>query len=514
MKKISFILFWGLLTFTAYAQPANDNCASAIALTIDAGLSCGQSATGATLQGGECITNYAGITESTMWYQFDATNDSLVLNFVVTNSPAGPPEVSVYGPFAPGGGCIPACASTVYNGLQNGDPGSHILLTGLATSGNNHYLIQIQNNQPGGPGSAVGFCINLQNPEGNNTAATGDLLNACGTAFTNSTNGGYWQAGTSIGFNSFDGNAATTCGTCGEVGDDSPFVINNVSWTYFCSLTAGTWQITVNGVSGCTLAAPNQGVQASVFTGTPTALINQGNSQNPIPPGGSWTSGVLTVNSGECAYLMIDGFAGDACNYNVTLTNLTGGCIVLPIELGRFSANVSGNSVILSWSTLSEKNNSHFTIERSDDAANYEYVGTVIGSIKSETKIDYDLIDVNPLDGINYYRLSQTDLDGKTTVSGITSVNFQLRDESQLSVFPNPTENGSNPTIQISGRVFENYTVTISDITGKSISVIPVSLNDQGKFELRIQEALKPGLYFIGISGEYGKKLVQKLIVK
>lgn len=514
MKKGIFILFFSFITVFAFAQPANDNCASAVNLTIDAALSCAQTTQNATLQGGECITNYAGVTEYTSWYRFTANNDSLVLNFIQTNVTNCAPEISVYGPFAPGGGCIPGCASTLYNALLNGDPGSHILLTGLATSGNNSYLIQIQNNDCGGGNSRfVNFCINMQQPEGNNTAGTADLLNACGTAFTNSTNGGYWQTGTSTGFNNLDGNGTTTCGTCGEAGDDTPFIINNVSWTYFCSLTAGTWQITVNGVSGCTLAAPNQGVQASVFTGTPGALSNQGNSQNPIPPGGSWTSGVLTVNSGQCAYLMIDGFAGDACNYNVTLTNLTGGCIVLPIEMGEFYAETKGNAVVLNWSTYTEKNNNYFIIERSFDNQSYEPIGAVKGAGHSQSLIRYSFTDVDPEEGLLYYRLKQVDNDGKVTVSGILSITFSFSDHFSVSVFPNPSDESERVSVLITGDAGENIAAEIRDVAGNVLQVKTITIGETGEVIYHPRE-LNRGIYFIRCQGETGQPVTQKFIIK
>jgi hypothetical protein len=413
MKAAITILFI-VLTGFLIAQPANDNCANATSLTVGSSLQCSQTTNNASLEGGECYTNYGGgSTETTVWYRFTATNDSLVLNIIKVNSTnCSGPHVRVYGPFASGAGCLPACTNTVYNTLQNGDPGSHILLTGLSTSGNNQYLVQVQSNDCGGANDGfTNFCINIKNPATNAYASGATNVSACGTSFAGSTNGGYWQNGTGTGFNNLDNNSGTTCSGC-AAGADTPFIINDVSWFSFCSATAGTWQITVNGISGCTLPSPNQGVQASVFTGATTALVNQGNSQNPIPVGGSWTSAVITVNAGSCAWLMIDGFAGDACNYSVTLTNVSGGCIVLPVEVANFSGYKSNSINILEWSTLSERISKEFSIEKSVDGKEWKLLGVVEGHYNSTGKHYYSIVDNAPKQTLNYYRLKQTDTNG------------------------------------------------------------------------------------------------------
>jgi len=68
MRKKLLLSFSLALSAIGFAQPANDDCGSATTLTIDGGLTCGEDAASASLQGGECYTNYSGgSTESSMW---------------------------------------------------------------------------------------------------------------------------------------------------------------------------------------------------------------------------------------------------------------------------------------------------------------------------------------------------------------------------------------------------------------------------------------------------------------
>lgn len=99
------------------------------------------------------------------------------------------------------------------------------------------------------------------------------------------------------------------------------------------------------------------------------------------------------------------------------------GTYPLPIELIGFNAKVVNNNIELSWQTSSEINNDYFTVERSKDAIHFELVDIIQGNGNSNKTIKYKAIDYSPYQGISYYRLKQTDYDGKFNYSKIVSVN-------------------------------------------------------------------------------------------
>ena len=110
--------------------------------------------------------------------------------------------------------------------------------------------------------------------------------------------------------------------------------------------------------------------------------------------------------------------------------------IPLPIELLSFDVKGVSNSVHISWTTLTERNNDYFTIERSVDGINFTPVGYVDGAGNSLESISYSFIDSKPVSGISYYRLRQTDFDGKTEAFEIKAIELELA--SFGSVYPNP----------------------------------------------------------------------------
>ena len=101
---------------------------------------------------------------------------------------------------------------------------------------------------------------------------------------------------------------------------------------------------------------------------------------------------------------------------------------VLPIELVSFSGEKKDNNNILNWTTASEINNAFFTVEKSYNGFDFEWVGTQEGTSPSTQIVNYSLTDYNILETLNYYRLKQTDFDGKFEYSNIISIDNRVDD--------------------------------------------------------------------------------------
>ena len=115
------------------------------------------------------------------------------------------------------------------------------------------------------------------------------------------------------------------------------------------------------------------------------------------------------------------------------------GITPLPIELVSFGATCEEEGVLLAWSTASELNNDHFTIERSSDVEHWEEVGIVPGAGNSFSLLHYSLVDEAPMSGIAYYRLKQTDLDGTFEHSDMVPAQCAKGNTLNALLYPNPT---------------------------------------------------------------------------
>lgn len=101
----------------------------------------------------------------------------------------------------------------------------------------------------------------------------------------------------------------------------------------------------------------------------------------------------------------------------------------LPIELLYFEASEHERYNHLTWSTASEDNNDYFNIEKTQDGVIFYNIVTVNGAGNSNYQIHYEYDDYELNDNICYYRLKQTDYDGKYKYHNLISVDnrFKMR---------------------------------------------------------------------------------------
>lgn len=166
----------------------------------------------------------------------------------------------------------------------------------------------------------------------------------------------------------------------------------------------------------------------------------------------------------------------------------------LPVELLHFKATAVGSKTLLEWKTASELNNSHFEIERSPDAINFEKIGEMDGAGNSNIEIHYEHTDEFPMGGINYYRLKQVDLNEAFEFSNIVSVYFE--ESLSISVFPNPASQ------QIFVQLKDNQNdlrLQIFNLTGQLLmeSMLPKGDN---RAEMDVSK-LPKGVYHVRIMG-------------
>lgn len=140
----------------------------------------------------------------------------------------------------------------------------------------------------------------------------------------------------------------------------------------------------------------------------------------------------------------------------------------------------------------SEINNNFFTIERSVDAINWVNIGQINGAGNSNTLNHYYWIDSKPLQGTSYYRLKQTDYDGKFKYYDPKSANCDFL----YGVIYTPNPFNQTLTIEIQNYVtFDEYRIIIHNSIG--VSVFETKINDQ-KTILDLNE-LKKGVYTISL---------------
>ena len=176
----------------------------------------------------------------------------------------------------------------------------------------------------------------------------------------------------------------------------------------------------------------------------------------------------------------------------------------LPITLIDFTAKAESKKVRLDWETGSEENNDFFTVERSLDGKKFEKVFTKKGAGNSKVNQYYFGYDANPYTGVSYYRLKQTDFDGKFAYSDIVSVKVageQMDSEIDVNVYPNPV---TSQLIHVDLKAQNNatYTMRIINEIGQQIFTDTYdALVGNNTYEIHLPNAVT-GVYILEISNQ------------
>lgn len=193
-----------------------------------------------------------------------------------------------------------------------------------------------------------------------------------------------------------------------------------------------------------------------------------------------------TLQSLQCSEIVLE-IQGPGIPYQ----NLYYNCISGPQPIGLLEFKVEkvlNNHVLIEWITLTETDNDHFTVEKSQDALHWEELAVLDGVGNSSVKHSYNTIDYEPYLGVSYYRLKQTDYDGHSSYSDIESI--ELNELPDLLI-RYKTDGG----IAVEGAV-NLSTVKIYNVAGQEITQKVGMSTIHNGLELDLQQAPQ-GIYFL-----------------
>ncbi len=175
----------------------------------------------------------------------------------------------------------------------------------------------------------------------------------------------------------------------------------------------------------------------------------------------------------------------------------------LPVSLLEFNATIVSEEVQINWKTATEINNDYFTIERSINAYDWKEVDRLKGYGNSSVTQNYVTIDKHPVLGLAYYRLTQTDFDGKTTIYPAKKINMLL---DNIHIYPNPSSD--HVSVELPNELVQVYLISM---IGKIIQVPIVKNNFIPVLDVN---NLKPGIYYLQLT--FDKEIIktEKIIVR
>ena len=235
--------------------------------------------------------------------------------------------------------------------------------------------------------------------------------------------------------------------------------------------------------------------------------IDASNNSTVFGSGSLDATGCVSFNNSASIF----GSSSDCCNCTFSTS--------LPVKLLSFEASIDHSSTKLTWTTASEINNDFFTVEKSANGIDFEVVSEIPGSGNSENLQEYMTYDENPINGTSYYRLKQTDFDGKTEYFKIVPVSFNVNESElfSMNIYPNPCID--NCTINLKGNRSNNQQIRLElyNTKGKRIEngFIPQNSSNNKSFRLNPANILPTGIYtvksFVGETSQSSRLIINQL---
>jgi hypothetical protein len=184
----------------------------------------------------------------------------------------------------------------------------------------------------------------------------------------------------------------------------------------------------------------------NLFNGTIRINYKDGAELNSLPEsslqlnafdGTAWQSFASATNDPVNNYVVTGSISG------LQLDEMTLASILnpLPVQWRSFTATWQQQNALLQWSTFAEQNTWSFIIQTSTNSTTWNTLATVPAAGNSNTVQEYRYLHTSPAAGYNYYRVVQTDKDGKQSFSLVRKVLFE-QSPWHIELLGNPVRNG------------------------------------------------------------------------
>ena len=196
------------------------------------------------------------------------------------------------------------------------------------------------------------------------------------------------------------------------------------------------------------------------------------------------SSGVVTVS-----YIGNTQFPVDSIRYFTIGSNNTNSSF--PVKFSNLSASSENGVVHLNWSTYFEQNNDYFSVERKSIESNWVVLDKIKSKGNSNILSKYTFNDFTLIKGSVFYRVKQTDFDGKYSYSDV--VNLTATTNENIKIYPSI----SDDKITIQSKIDNLKSIQIVNEVGQEFTKkAVVSVQNEELISIDISNLL-PGTYFV-----------------
>ena len=182
----------------------------------------------------------------------------------------------------------------------------------------------------------------------------------------------------------------------------------------------------------------------------------------------------------------------------------------LPLTFTDIRATQQGSNIAVEWKVSNQLNIANYEVEKAGDGISYSRVGVQNAIGINGGDASYNWVDINPLEGDNFYRIRSIGNSGEIKYSGIARLTIKSPRQG-ITVYPNPMK-GNSIGVQMNSLPKGLYRLTITNKLGQTVHAENIQHNG-GSVSLMIdlKQGIPAGIYVLVVNGA-GLKLKSKIV--
>lgn len=277
--------------------------------------------------------------------------------------------------------------------------------------------------------------------------------------------------------------------------------VPTVASTVNSTISAATTTIAANGSSTTTITIQLKDASGNNLTtsgGTVTVNTTAGTVGTVIDNNNGTYTVILTSAAAPASATISYAINGTAAS-NTASVNFTSN--PLAVSWGNIYAYRVNHTVKILWNTLQEINVSHFDVERSFDGREWEIAIPFVPGNNLGASHAYAEIDPDYLTDRLYYRIKQTDKNGRTTYSPVCVVSSDNGIE-KIVVYPVPVQSSFHIDNIDPKKIRKIEMITLSG------SIVRTWFSAQETYDI---SGFAKGLYIVKVTTVYDNNIFSKL---
>jgi hypothetical protein len=188
---------------------------------------------------------------------------------------------------------------------------------------------------------------------------------------------------------------------------------------------------------------------------------------------------------------------------------------VLSTNIKNFTAVKSNKNINMPWIVGNNLTSNTYEIQVSKNGREFFGAGSTQTSSASSgatAKYAYQYNPNQAVTGQLYFRIKQTDANGKISYSTVKALNMDLNTASTFSAYPNPVVN--KVSLQFDANLDGDFNIDVTNQVGQVVISRPMRLKSTSLIDLNLGKVNAPGMYYVRVKdATTGQVFTNKIMI-